>query len=263
MDVVEPVTREILDGWTHAVGEHFLPCVRPIYTVKRSGIPDQVGTCVLMRTAGRRYLVTAAHISDFIDYATLYIGGTKGLVEITGDFFATHRPKGDRRLDHYDFAVSPVSNLTAIALGNVSYVQARAIARNRHSKDGQFYMAFGYPNSRNKRLDVARRHVPAKPFRHTSRAMEDAALSRRLGVSGDDHLFVSYEKYVSTGKRKRSKAIKAKGFSGGALIELDIVSCFAGSPRGRLAGIITSRSSGKRAKIVATKIQTVLASLPL
>jgi len=261
MDVVEPLTRDRLDRWTHAVGEHFLPCVRPIYAAKRSGIPDQVGSCVLVRMAGRRYLVTAAHVADFIDSSTLLIGGEKKLVEITWGFHVTQRPKGDRRLDHYDFAISSVSDEIALALGEVSYVDARAIARNRHSKDGHFYIAFGYPNTRNRKLDVVRRHVPAKAFRHTSQAVDDPPLSKRLGVSGNDHLFVAYEKYVSTGKSKRSKAIKPKGFSGGALIELDVGSCFAGSPRGRLAGIITARSSGKRAKIVATKIQVILASI--
>src|SRR4029079_129866 len=104
----EPVARKILDDWTRTVGEQFLRSVRPIYTAKRRGILDQAGSCVLMRLSGRRCVVTAAHISDFLDYSTLYIGGMKELVEINGDFLVTSRRKGRRRFDPYDFTVLPV-----------------------------------------------------------------------------------------------------------------------------------------------------------
>lgn len=256
------VSRALLDRWTLTVGQQFLPIVRPVYVLKPSGIPDQVGSCVLVQMAGRRYVVTAAHIADQLASARLYIGGQKEFVEITGQCLTTPKPEGDRNKDHYDFAIWPIPTDAASQLGEVTYIDAKEIAPNRHSREGLFYVAYGYPNTRNTFLDVSRYHAPAWAFRHTARSLEDRALARRLGISGDDHLFVSYEKYVSNGLGTRARSVKPKGLSGGALIELDVWSSFHGRPRGRLAGIILSRPPQKRTKLVAVKIHLVLASIP-
>src|ERR1700678_2181519 len=113
------LSRALVDRWTYAVGEQFLSAVRPIYTIKASGIPDQDGSCVLVQVAGIRYALTAAHIVDQLPARRLYIGGQKEFVEITGECLATPKPEGDRNKDHYDFAIWPVPPDAALRLGEV------------------------------------------------------------------------------------------------------------------------------------------------
>jgi hypothetical protein len=114
---------------------------------------------------------------------------------------------------------------------------------------------------RTRLLETTKKRAPAWAFRHTSRAATDPALARRLGISGSDHLFVSYEKYVKTTHSHRARAVKPKGFSRGALIELDLAAAARHAPHaGRLAAIIIERPHQQHAKLVAAKIQLILAN---
>lgn len=260
-----------LNECTHELTEKFLPSVRPIYRVRArgSGLPEHIGSCVLLNIMERKCVVTAAHIIDDLEFTSLHVGGGlhTELVQVVGNVHATPKPQGGRRKDAYDFAIWPISEDVASALGSVQFIGEESICANRATIEGRVYLALGYPVSKNKNLNIDQASISPRPYSYTTTAKEDGTLAAKLGVSGTDHFFLTREKRSRDAQGQIVNSIAPVGISGGALVDLGQLArpenLSPSAPcTGYLAGILIEHRS-ERAALVAVKIQLILERIPL
>jgi len=264
---IQEIVRAALDECVESLSAKFLPAVRPIYGSTAHGRPEHIGTCTLLRLGEDRYLVTAAHVIDHnTDNATtLYLGGAPGqdLIEINADFWATVKPDNHRENDHHDFALWKMPPDVINALGDVKYFEDSEIGDGRTSPDGRNYLALGYPNSKNKKLDNPNKRVVPKLWKYSASAKPNDQLASRLGIFGHDHFFLDFDSEHSRDPGGEIvNSINPRGASGGPLIDMGRIA----NPenlapdrqlRGRLAGILIEHQDRDKA-IVAVKIGLVL-----
>lgn len=252
--------------------EEFADSVLAIYASSRDTgrRPVHVGTCVLLEVEGARVVATAAHIADAVtEGGNLFVAGAirRHLVPILGGTIkATAAPSGDRRSDHSDTAFWLVPAQSIDDLGAHNFLPASRLSHNRSPIERRFYTALGYAVSRNKDgVDHARRSISVVPSMHTSTAISAPTLVAELGVSGDEHIFVRFERRAQDVAGETVNTFHPRGFSGGALLDLgDFTSpaAYAGNAahRALLAGVIIEYHKNHRA-LVAVKIGPIVSGI--
>jgi hypothetical protein len=262
---IPEIVRERMDECVESLSAKFLPAVRPIYGSTEQGLPNHIGTCTLLHIDDDRYLVTAAHVIDNNEYTSLYLGGAPGrdLIEIKADFLVTSKPDNDRKKDPYDFAVWKLPQDVVTALGDVRYFEQAEIADNRILPAGRNYLALGYPNSKNKKLNIWNKTVELVAWKYSALVKPNQQLAQKLGISGRDHLFLDFDsRHSKDAAGKIINSVKPRGASGGPLIDMG----FIAKPEnlapdrqltGHLAGILIENQDRDKA-IVAVKIGLVL-----
>ena len=231
---------------TEESAKHFQKSVRPIYASTDGNNPIPIGSCVLLLVDGQRYVVTAAHIIDWISDAALYVAGLVGqrLVQILGDVSSTRPPTGGRRKDRWDFAFWPISAEIASALGAVRFLDANEVSQNRATPNNRVYMAIGYPENKNKRkVDKPKRQIKTVLRKYSSNVLELPNLARELDISGDEHFFLRFEKRSQDSNGKRVTTFNPVGMSGGAFVDLGNFATVSkylpeSDRNGRLSGIV-------------------------
>jgi hypothetical protein len=168
---------------------------------------------------------TAAHIADEITKGgILFVAGPVRLELVPilgGRVKATTPPGGIRRLDHSDCAFWRVPDGVVEDLGQANFLGASRLSHNRASQEHRYYTALGYAVSRNEgRVDHVQQTITAVPSMHTSNAVSEPALARKLRTSGDGHIFVRFAKKGQDADRATVNTFHPKGFSGGALLDL-------------------------------------------
>lgn len=252
--------------------EDFADSVLAIYaSSKQTGNrPEHFGSCILLDIDGTPVVSTAAHIADALtNRTTLFVAGPirPQLVPILGgDIKATTAPHGDRRSGHSDCAFWRVPDAIVDDLGAVNFLPASRLSHNRSPVERRFYTAFGYAVSRNKDgVDHTNRSIAVIPSMHTSSPVSAPALMEELRVSGDDHIFVRFEKQGQDADGATANNFHPKGFSGGALLDLgDFTSpaVYAGGTghRALLSGMIIEYHKKHRA-LVAIKIGPIVSGI--
>ncbi len=264
LKTIKEAALDRLNECSEVISKHFLQAVRPIYGVAEGrNVPALVGTSFLLHLDGRPFLVSAAHVIDESAHSNLYVGGDQGLVPIEGTWLATDKPNGDRAKDKYDFGYLALSPKLVDEIGPVKYIAESELSKNRGSTFGRIYQAMGYPASRNSRIDITARSVPAKAWIYNSPASQIPQLAKDWNVSGEDHIFVGYDKKHSLDTRgARINSIKVRGASGGVLLDLGLVSIPSNLPpdtkcTGYLAGVLIENPQ-RHSAIVAIKIGIVV-----
>src|SRR3990167_5912673 len=118
--------RDWMDHAADCGADQFSNAVRPIYGMKK-GIPFHIGTCLFIEWEEQHYILTAAHVSDWQEKTTLYVGAGEELVKINDVFRATPKPAGDRDKDPYDFAYLKLSEKTLEGYKSLEYITAEKI----------------------------------------------------------------------------------------------------------------------------------------
>ncbi|TPG16434.1 hypothetical protein EAH87_14480 [Sphingomonas koreensis] len=206
--------RRFMSAAAGAATSAFRTSVRPIFGATVRNTAEQIGSCVLLEVDGHRFVVTAAHVIDKNVRTTLYIGGSDVLVPMMAAFGATTAPRGNRDLDHYDFAFAPLDADTITALGAVHFLTAAEILPSV-STQRRLFTALGYPNSQNKRVNVAAKTVPCKLYPYSSVHRLDRKLATKLKLTGQHHLFIDHRDHAADENGQKSLAISPKGMSGG------------------------------------------------
>jgi len=259
--------RETLRDLMLAAAADVARAVLPIYCATKSGRPEHLGSCVLIKWKGRRLLVTAAHVIDANKVTSLHIPVRGQLQKLEGSGMATTAPGGMRDRDRYDFGLIEMSQQLTGDLGDIRYVQEHELAL-QIVPQGRGYMAFGYPNSQNKTIKTinhAMRTITPRRFSYGGPLVRNAVVSAKQSpLSLVHHLRMKYDKRSRTVEGDVVQSIDPKGISGGALFDLGRLletpdSSSIGS-RFRLAGILIERLR-KEKVIIATKIETVLSVL--
>ncbi|MBJ6750976.1 trypsin-like peptidase domain-containing protein [Geomonas anaerohicana] len=217
----EIVHEQIKNGAANA-GKKYKNAIRPIYGSEENGKPVHIGTCVLVEIGGKRYLITAAHVVDESRLTSLYIGGTVGskLLLIEGEFMCTTKPKGDRDLDHYDFAWLELSQQQLKQLEGVSFVAEVDIASQRTDSEKRAYVVMGYPNTKNKEVDFTNMSITPRFARYTATGKKKPKMYNKLKISGESHIVVEHKKRSVDSDGNITASIHPRGMSGGAFIDL-------------------------------------------
>lgn len=249
--------------------EDFADSVRAIYrsSDESDKLPEHIGSCLLLDVDGTKVLSTAAHITDDMTKgATLFVAAPPRLqlVPIVGGRIkTTTAPNKDRHLDHSDCAFWRVPDEVVEDLGAANFLGRLRLSHNRSPLERRYYTSLGYAVSRNnKGVDHVTRSITIIPSMHTSNAVPEPALAKKLGAASDEHIFVRFEKRAQDVNGATVNTFHPKGFSGGALLDLgDFTSpaIYAGSTRQRalLSGMMIEYHKEHRA-IVAVKIGAIV-----
>jgi hypothetical protein len=246
-----------------AAAKRFHASVRAVLAAQKGRPKAFIATCMLLKVGSGRFVVTAAHVTDWLDDHELYIAGSEGTqpVQFVGRLDATAVPPGGRRADKVDVAFWKLTDAAVGELGEVSFIDESQIYLNRADLAYHQYLAMGYPVSRNKRgIDIPNKGLVPVLSKYTADLNEDPKLPGKVGVSGERHLFLKYEKVSESGTGERRDTFKPDGLSGGPLFHLGNFAAMGrfeatDLPVGRLAGMIIER---KDDNLVAVKIQVVL-----
>lgn len=130
--------------------------VQPIYGTKRESLAH-IGTCFFLQVGHQRYVVTAAHVVDESEDSALYLPLGRRMVAIGGEFACTTIPAGGREADHYDFAYAAVGSEYFKDPRTVTCIEETDISLNRVAVEAHAYMVIGYPRSKNKKPDKAKK----------------------------------------------------------------------------------------------------------
>jgi hypothetical protein len=209
------------DRFTLQAQREFRTSIRPVYRNSASSPrPEHIGSCLLLSIEGVPTIVTAAHLLRQVVQYSLYVGGLPGagLVHIAG---GSSMATSGERADHFDIAMWQPLPSAVDGLGGIDFLNASRISPNREPSQDRLYTALGYAVSRNKKaIDHATSSISTHVSMYTAESKEMPRLASKLGVSGSDHLFLSFEKHSFTGDGKRVNTFGPIGLSGGALLDL-------------------------------------------
>ena len=106
-----------------------------------------------------------------------------------------------------------------VKLGDVKYADEQSDISGYKEEQTSLYLALGYPNTKNKKIDNNKKSIRPKYFRYISTNKEIPELSHKLNVSNQSHIFLDYNsKYSTNYDGKKINSLKPMGISGGPLI---------------------------------------------
>ena len=231
----------------------------PVYTADER-IPDQIGSCIIIRISGSPFLLTASHVIDECEAEGLFVGAMGAFIPIRGDASITAKIHGKRSDDHYDVAVIPLEGDLLEKFNEIPVVAESMIDWNGAANPGHLFMAIGYPNSRNKISYRGGTKITPAVISHTDAIVSDNVTAKRMPGGGQHHLFLRYERRAIDAIGDEQNAIKPRGLSGGPLINLGKLSSpdvleNRKSTTPMLAAIVTERGVGLN--LVCTKMAVV------
>ena len=255
---------KIINDSTDLGGKEFKPSIRAVYVADNNGDLSHLGSCVLLSINQENYLLTAAHIVDKAQKATLYINGTANeLVCINGLFMITNKPELGRDADHYDFAWLHLSDKLIELCGKDDFITEERLIEGAESSEGIIYLALGYPCSKNE-PNRFKKTISPNYFRYADMVKSDKKLCQKLGISGADHLFLNYNfKHSKNERGFLINAIKPQGLSGGALVDMGTIADWnkpGFKAVGKLAGLIIEGHKDHKV-VVAVKMNNIVNSI--
>lgn len=222
--------------------------VRPL-CIEVQGRPDQVGSCVLVQIANRRFLITAAHVLDHAHEGPLHIAADGDFVFIHGTMYRTGK-RPSRYLDDIDVGFMEIGEDIASKMGDCRFLTLEnADVLDREQPDS-VYIASGYP-IRHAFLDFIRRKHHAQLVTYSLSADSSAYQAFRLkpGV----HLPLRFEPKRMKSWNQTRRPRKPKGISGGGIFRLD--SPWTSDPASiKLVGIITEFRKSPRSILLGTRV---------
>ncbi|WP_176761178.1 trypsin-like serine protease [Desulforhopalus singaporensis] len=260
---VNELVRERMDECADVGADKFINSVRPIYGSDERENPYHIGSCVLIQVNDQKIIVTAAHVADNLNISKLYIGAKSKLVELGNEFKSTVKPYGKRGDDHYDISFLKISDSLQRDLDELSFVNEHEMCLRLDYTKGRQFLALGYPRSKNKKYFAQDRLIKSHLYKYSSVVKNDNKLCKRLGVSGDQHLFLDFNSKKSRDYNGNIvNSLNPQGISGGAMLDMGRLA----NPNqyktdaqciGRLAGIFIEHKSEFKV-MVAVRINCII-----
>jgi hypothetical protein len=255
--------RNRINECSEAIANEFRRSVRPIFGSPDGTRPELIGSCLLVAVDNIKYVVTAAHVIDWSSTHALFVGGLVGTepVQILGQIKLTQEPLGRRCQDKIDLAFWEVPTQAVEKLGDVKFIDQNRISYNQAPTNNRMYMAMGYPLTRNKRnVNNVDRKIKIVLWKYIANVIESLELAEGLGVSGNEHFFLAFEKYSTTASGQKVSSINPKGISGGALIDLgNFASMSMYDTKTECIGMLSGMVIEKHKKhLVAVKIEHIV-----
>ena len=237
-----------------------LKYITAIYRVDAASNPEQFGTGVFLNVADQYFLVTAAHVLDDNKDSTLYIPSNKSgnLVTLEGPSFKSIADGGDRNNDRTDVGVVVLKPELVNEIGRDSFLPVSMTDVDDTGKQGDIYIAMGYPAKKNEKVDLVKNTFKRSPASYTANILPDEKLAA-IGVQRGSHLLLAFKKRHSRDTAGRDiTAPDPYGMSGGPLWRFDIYT--GQKPASRLVGILIEWRD-EVGGILAIRIPIVLAGI--
>jgi len=248
------------------LAKEYMKSVRPIYGSNEHRKPYHIGSCVLIEVGSSKYLVTAAHVIDHNEITTLYVSGGSDLIQIEAEALITKPSTGNRDDDKLDFAILPLSTDIIEKIGTVAFIKESSILNTTPKSKGKLYLALGFPNSKNKKVNNPDKKVTQNPFVYSSTLNSDSKIFSKVGATESQHYLLDFcSKHSKDKNNNVVNSIAPKGASGGALFFIEGMN----DPEsyrpntectGKLVGILIENHK-KQKVILATKISVVTNAL--
>lgn len=213
---------------------------------------EQIGSGVLIHIKDKTFLLTAAHVTDWMEVGYLCVPTDDGINEITGHYASLLTPTGlNRNADKLDMAYFLLSNELAIKLGSYFYILKREeYWLTDNLLDGDVYTFTGYPLSKAK--VVSDNVYTSEMFSYTG----EAAVKRKyksLKFNAESNIIINFriKKAIDLYSGKKRMPPHPRGISGGAIFRWP--KCHGDSFERNLVGI-GHRYLSKHNCLVGTKI---------
>jgi hypothetical protein len=260
MQTMKEIGQEVINERSQSARAYYRRAVRPIYGATIKGIPEHIGSAILLRLDEAHFLLTAAHVLDHNQNTSLYLGGDD-LILLQFESISTASPGGNRDNDHVDFAIANLDNAIVSKLTEAMFITKDDISSYVGSAEGRIYSCLGYPNSKNKSNPYKGTKVIPMLGLYTSVGRSSSKLQ---AIANDQfHILIDHDaKYSCDESGKRVSSIALPGFSGGAIIDLGRVSPdnIASPPSPKLAALLIE-AHAKEKVILGTKLATILSAL--
>lgn len=265
---INEAVRERMNECSGILSKQFMKSVRPIYGSTDHGKPDHIGSCVLLEISKKKYLVTAAHVTDHNENTTLYVSGENGLVQIEAECIRTRAVDGSRDKDKFDFAILLLPDHIVNKLGNVKFLDETNILTSDTAKNGELYLALGFPTSQNKKVHSNENKVTQNPFVYSSTLKTQSSIFKDIQANPETHYLLDFcSKHSKDENNTVVNPFSPIGASGGGLFLIEGMNNLenyrsSSDCSGKLVGILIERHQ-KQKVIMATKLSVVLNALTL
>jgi len=252
------VVRDRMNEGADAANE-MADCIRPIYGADDRGRPLHIGTALLLDLKEGPHILTAAHVIDWCEETTLYLG-LHTQVELPSPFLTTEPPDGDRSKDVVDVAIRSFPKELLGSLGSAKFLPEDQIVDVPGSCVGRTYTCIGFPNSQNRTPPRSQPNILHPQTRiYTSTGADYSRLPNRAVPVA--HILINFDfKFSRTMDGRRTASGRPEGMSGGAVFDLGNL----GDPatlmdpiRPKLAGLFIEAHRGPGV-ILATRIAPTL-----
>jgi hypothetical protein len=212
------VARERLNQGSDAAND-LAWCIRPIYGADEATRPMHIGTALLLDLAEGPHILTAAHVIDWADQTTLYLG-IHTTVEVPRTFLTTAAPGGDRLADVVDVAIAPFPTEHLGSLDGAGFLPETQIDNWQGPSVGRSFTCIGFPNSQNRTPPRSRPNIMRPKTRTYTGTGAD--VSRLPGRANEHaHILVNFDfKHSRLMDGRRTASGKPDGMSGGAVFDL-------------------------------------------
>lgn len=255
---LDEVARERINQGADAASE-LNYCIRPVYGADEGARPIHIGTALLLDLAEGPHILTAAHVVDWAEQTTLYLG-LHTMLELAGTFHVTGAPGDDREADVVDVAIAPFPPAHVGSLDGAGFLPESRISYWRGPSVGRSYNCIGFPNSQNRTPPRSRPNIMRPQRRiYTANGVDASRLPGR--ATDVAHILIGFDfKYSRMSDGRRTSSGNPQGMSGSGVFDLGRL----GDPATltqpidpKLAGIFIEahRSAGV---IMATRIAPVL-----
>jgi hypothetical protein len=158
----DPVARKFIHRMKQEAAPVIFRRTVGIYGADASARPYILGTGIPLELAGRRFVVTAAHVMDDIQrmkhgvYVSPGMAGGQ-LVDLDGcQVNKSHLPKEGREKDPFDICLIGLTDQAAASIGTgVEFVTDEMVDYDEPRQEGAFYFFLGFPRA-NLKIDTRR-----------------------------------------------------------------------------------------------------------
>jgi hypothetical protein len=233
----------------------------PIF-LKRAGAEymEQIGSSVVIKIKNRTFLLTVAHIIDFLNLGHLFIPSVDGFAQLHGKYSSFKLPTGRRREeDIIDIAYFILNNkLSKCIHPTIKALERDDLHLTESIVEHDIYTFSGYPISKAK---TKGKQYISEVFNFTGFAASKAEY-QNLGYDVFFHILVHFNRKNScTTKGIRQTAPHPKGISGGAVFSWPKdIKTRKKEPEFHLVGIGHTYKE-KQHCFIATRINAYLASI--
>src|SRR5262245_60617989 len=179
---LEDAVRRQMNSTVEAATAKFKKAIAPIYGSSPQGNPIHIGTCTFISWKSKKLLITAAHIIDENEHSSLYVGVDGELQQIRGSFVCTVKPDVSGEKDHFDFACLELKEEDTLLVPAEVFLSEQDLACTLAHDPNALYLALGFPNSKNKKLQLAKKSVKAQLMRYSSLLKPMPELCKSMGV---------------------------------------------------------------------------------
>ena len=235
-------------------------CVRPLFHEDYDrNRPAPFGSCVLFRFGDQHFILSAAHVLDWLHTSVVYLGNATEMVQLeSGNLFTSEIPPGGSREDDpIDIGVFPLTKKVWSQLSGDDFLEIVDIDVNEKAEDPRrFYIGLGFP-------------IEGAIYGYLEPYLKFPGIST-MGMSKPEmfaelkefspltHILVGYDHDLMVIGDKYDVPPKTEGLSGGALFRFDSVTI--PNAKDFLVGILIEHRRQQRV-IVATQILFVVETL--